>query len=565
MTTLHRTIQFERVDPLTAPEALIPATIATTNTVTRMGMAEVLDCTPGGVDLSRAPLPLIIAHESNRLAVGLVEQIQAQGQRVVGMVRFASSPEAQQIRADVLAGIHRHLSVGYTHTDEGTPIEGGLVYRWMPHEVSIVAMPADPQSGFFRSHNTNGSSAMNTPTMIKSSDAAAIAKLCRERGLETHTDGLLERGLTLDQARAEIINVLAENDRNAGGHLNVRSMLPSGSHERDLILNTLVGRMGGKVSGEVIRSEDCVSLAARALMMGGQSVTRHDSRDAIIRRALTTGDFANLLGSAVGRVLHQAYTEAPPALKSVSRMTNLPDFREKRVVRLGAAPSLDKVNEHGEFTHGVVKDAANTWALATYGRIVSLTRQAMVNDDLGGFADLITKFGQAASRREADELVSVLTNSPDVDGSPLFHADRSSLIAASLSAAGLAAAVAALRMQREMDGGFVLQQPGTIVVPAALEMTALQLVAAITPRQPSDAQPFALSVVVEPRLDAISAADWYLVASNQDALEHGYLDGAQGVQIEQEQGFDVDGLRVKARLDFGCGWGSPVGWVKSHP
>lgn len=561
MTTLHRTIQFERLDPAAAQGDLIPATIATTTPVTRMGMAEVLDCTPSGVDLSRAPLPLIIAHESNRLAVGLVEQIRAEGQRVVGMVRFATSPEAQQIRADVLAGIHRGLSVGYKHLDEGTPIEGGVAYRWMPHEVSIVSVPADPQSGFFRNLNTQEPT-MNT-TMIKGSDAAAIVKICRERGLEAQADDFLERGLSLDQARAEIVNLLAANDRNAGGQLNVRSMLPAGNQERDLILNTLVGRMGGKVNGDVIRSEDCVSLAARTLMLGGQSVTRHDSRDAIIRRALTTGDFANLLGSAVGRVLHQAYTEAPPALKAVSRMTNLPDFREKRVVRLGAAPSLNKVNEHGEFTHGVVNDTANTWALATYGRIVSLTRQAMVNDDLGGFADLITKFGQAASRREADELVAVLTNGPEVDGSPLFHADRSSLIATSLSTTGLAAAVNALRMQREMDGGFVLQQPGTIVVPAALEMTALQLVAAITPAQASDVQPFALSVVVEPRLDAISAIDWYLVAQNQAAFEHGYLDDAQGVQIEQEQGFEVDGLRVKARLDFGCGWGSPVGWVKS--
>lgn len=561
MPTLQRTIQFERVDPLTAPGALIPATIATATPVMRNGLAEVLDCTATGVDLARAPLPLIVAHESNRLAIGLVEDVRAMGDRVVGMVRFATSPEAQQIRADVLAGIHRGLSIGYRHLDEGTAIEGGMAYRWQPHEVSIVSVPADPQSGFFR--NLPGTTTMPA-IMIKSSDAAAILKLCRDHKIESHADDFLERGLTIDQAQAEVLNLLADRDQRSGGHLNVRSVSTTDSaQEREVIINSLAARMGARVQGQVIRSEDCVALAARSLQLLGRSIDRHDSRDAIIRRSMTTGDFPHLLGAAVGRVLQQAYAESPAALKIVSRKTNLQDFRERRVVRMGGAPSLEKVNEHGEFRYGAVTDASNTWKLTTYGRIVSLTRQAMVNDDLGGFSDLITKFGQAAARREADELVSVLVNEPAVDGSPLFHADRSSLITTELSSTGLADAVNKLRMQKEMDGGFVLQSPGSIIVPAALEMVARQLVAAITPNQASAEQPFQLSVVVEPRLDEVSKKDWYLVAENQNAFEHGYLDGAEGVQIEQEQGFEVDGVSIKARLDFGCGWGSPVGWVKA--
>ncbi len=560
MPNLQRTIQFDRVDPKTGQDALIPATIATATPVVRQGVAEVLDCTATGVDLSRAPLPLIVSHESNRLSVGLVEQIQATGDRVTGMVRFATSPEAQQIRADVIAGIHRGLSIGYRHLDEGTPIEGGLAYRWMPHEVSIVSVPADPNSGFFR--HSSGVTPMNTVT-IKGSDAASIFKLCRDSGLTDQAEGMLERGLSLDQARSEVINLLSSRDRAAGGHLNVYNANTNQTAERELIINSLASRMGLRGKGEVIRSEDCVSLAVRSLMLNGQSVSRHDSRDEVIRRSMTTGDFPSLLGAAVGCVLQQAYSESPPALKAVARMTNLPDFREKQVVRLGAAPSLQKVNEHGEFTYGVVNDTSNTWKLATYGRIVSLTRQAMVNDDLGGFADLIVKFGQAASRREADELVTVLTSTPTVDGSSLFHAARSSLIATPLSMTGISAAVSALRMQKEMDGGFIIQEPGSIIVPAALETVARQLVATIQATKTDDVQPFTLGVVVEPRLDAVSPTAWYLAASNQAAFEYGYLDGAQGVQIEQQQGFEVDGLNIKARLDFGCGWGSPVGWVKS--
>jgi hypothetical protein len=300
------------------------------------------------------------------------------------------------------------------------------------------------------------------------------------------------------------------------------------------------------------------------MALAGQRLPLRETRDAIVRRALhTTGDFPQLLGDAVGRVLHAAYLESPPALKAVARQADLPDFRSKSVVRLGGSPSLNKVNEHGEFTYGTISEAANGWKLATYGRIIGLTRQALINDDLGGFATLLTRFGQAASRREADELVAILLSPPNIDGAALFHTNNSSLVTNVLNLAGLGAAVAALRAQQDIDGGLILQEPAALVVPAALEMTARQLVATFAPTAAADVQPFRLDVVVEPRLDAASTTAWYLIAGNQSALEYGYLDGQAGVQIEQRQGFEIDGLEIKARLDFGCGWVAPNGWVKS--
>lgn len=556
-----RELRFEAIDPDLPVDALIPATIATAAPVTRYGVVEVLDCTPAGVDLSRAPLPLITGHDATKLAIGLVEQVQAHGNRVTGMVRFATSPEAQQVRADVVAGIHRSLSVGYALLDQGTPVDGGFIYRWQPHEVSIVPIPADPAAGFFRS--SPGVTAMNAP-VIQTSAAAAIIKLCRAHKVDDLAEGLIERGQNVDQARAAVLEELARRDLSAGGHLNVRRIDAAAATERDLIVNTLVARMGGRVKGDVITSTDCTGLAARTLQLSGHRIAHSDSRDSILRRAMMgTSDFPQLLGSAVGRVLHDAYAEAPAALKAVSRLANLPDFREKSVVRLGGAPSLEKVNEHGEFKYGVVNEKANGWRLATYGRIIGLSRQALVNDDLSGFAGLLTKFGQAAARREADELVAALLSPPQIDGATLFDASRSTLITDALDITGLGGATKALRAQKDLDGGFVIQEPAALVVPGALEMTARQLVASFNPATASDVQPFALTVVVEPRLDATSTTAWYLVAGNQNAFEHGYLDGSQGVQIDQREGFEIDGLEIKARLDFGCGWTAPVGWVKS--
>ena len=388
-----------------------------------------------------------------------------------------------------------------------------------------------------------------------------IAELCARHGQEALGRTLVTRGATLAQAKDEILEAIGRQDRAAGGHLNVRTMTEAPQTERDLIVNTLAARMGLRTTGPTIKSTSCVGLAVRSLQMSGARVQDSWSPNTILERAFhTTSDFPNLIGTAANRVLIGAYESAPVALKAFARRVDMPDFRARQTVRLGGTPSLEKVNEHGEFHYGTVVEGSSTWKLATYGRIIGPTRQAMVNDDLSGFSDLLAKFGQSAARREAEELVNILLTPPDIDGGPLFATARSTQINAALDIDGLGAAVLALRSQKDLDGGLVGQEPSAIIVPAALEMKALQLVATFSAAQSGDVQPFRLRVVVEPRL---TGKVWYLVAGNQSALEYGYLDGAEGVDITQREGFTVDGIEIKARLDFGCGWAAPVGWVKS--
>ena len=125
--------------------------------------------------------------------------------------------------------------------------------------------------------------------------------------------------------------------------------------------------------------------------------------------------------------------------------------------------------------------------------------------------------------------------------------------------AGLGTGMAAMAKQKGLDGVTVLNvQPRFLAVPVALQLTAFQLVAAnLAPAQSSNVVPDyirALTPIAEPRLDAASATAWYLFASPDqiDTVEYAYLEGQDGVYIETRQGFDVDGVEIKARLDFGA-------------
>lgn len=106
--------------------------------------------------------------------------------------------------------------------------------------------------------------------------------------------------------------------------------------------------------------------------------------------------------------------------------------------------------------------------------------------------------------------------------------------------------------------------PASLVVPPELETTAEKLLSAVQAAKTGDVNPFAtLSLIVEPRLT--SATAWYLVADTAtiDGLEYAYLEGAPGPQTETRQGFDVDGLEIKIRLDFGAGFVDWRGWHKN--
>jgi hypothetical protein len=123
--------------------------------------------------------------------------------------------------------------------------------------------------------------------------------------------------------------------------------------------------------------------------------------------------------------------------------------------------------------------------------------------------------------------------------------------------------------QTGLDGKTVLNiRLAFLVVPSSLELAAEQLIAQnLVPAATATVVPQSirsLGVIAEPRLDPASGAvPWYLFASPSaiDTLEYAYLEGADGVFIESRIGFDVDGVEIKARLDFGA---KAIDWRGIH-
>ncbi|MEY8843244.1 Mu-like prophage major head subunit gpT family protein, partial [Cribrihabitans sp. XS_ASV171] len=214
-----------------------------------------------------------------------------------------------------------------------------------------------------------------------------------------------------------------------------------------------------------------------------------------------------------------------------------------------------------------IDESAESYSAETFGKIFSISRQAMVNDDLGAFTRVPALLGASSAAFEASQLVAKITANPLMsDGKAVFHADHGNLSAAygapSLSA--LSAARLAMRRQTSISDRLIDVAPRFVVVPPELETVAEQVLAEIDATKTDDANPFSkLSLIVEPRLT--EDEQWYVTADPAliDGLEYAYLEGAPGPQIETRAGFEVDGVQIKVRLDFGCGWIEHRSWYRN--
>ena len=237
--------------------------------------------------------------------------------------------------------------------------------------------------------------------------------------------------------------------------------------------------------------------------------------------AMTTSDFPSILANVANKTLRQAYEAAPRTFVPFCRQVSAADFKPINRVQLSDVPTLPKVNEKGEFHRTALSDSKETYSLATFGEIVAITRKVIINDDLQALTRVPAGLGQAAAQLESDTVWAVITGNPNMaDGNPLFHANHKNLNGSNALALGaLATARAALRVQKAPKGTILNLQPRYLIVPAALEQTADQLIypinlaaTAVTGVVPPWVQ--SLVKIVEGRLDAVASL-------GRDELVHG--------------------------------------------
>lgn len=321
----------------------------------------------------------------------------------------------------------------------------------------------------------------------------------------------------------------------------------------------------------------------------------------VFRENLTTSDFPYLTGDVLDRMLLARYREFPAAWRQFVSVRTVRDFRTvRRIAADGAEGQLSQQDESEELEYTSLSETSYTYAAKKYSKGVKISFEALMNDDLGAFEDVPNRLGRGAARTLAKFVTDLYVGTTGPDGT-FFASGNANIVTSNpaLSLAGLNTAWGILRNMKDSDSEPIMVESVILVVPPSLEVTARNIVNAVTVSQTTaggasglelQVQNWigaSLTVVVDPYIPIIASSSngstsWFLFASpsvGRPAIEVGQLAGFQepalyqklantvriGGGVDQMAGdFSTMSQEYKAVIGFGGTLLSPKSAVASN-
>ena len=589
---------------------------------------ESLDVSPEAMDLTRleAGAPFLNSHSAWDLEdiIGVVESCRIEGGNAYATIRLSEREDVQPIWQDIQSGIIRNVSVGYSVQKYVVEREEGKLphYRavaWTPMEISAVAIPADagaqlradkpraatqpcavetraapaapavsrkeammadktktPAAGTEAANPETGAETRAVETALaqeavaaERQRSAAILSLYQRHGMADKAPKAIEDNLTIDQARAAVLDELAARTAPAGGRTEptLTGRLDETETRRRAMEEAIVAVFTDKpVSdlGRTYQGYDLVDLAAERL--GERRVPgSFGQREEVLRRAFhSTSDFPILFENALNKGLQARYAMQDPTYRKIARKRSYADFRPHTTIRVGDFPQLQAVDqEAGEIKAGTFGEARERTQVTPYGVRLNLSRQMLVNDGLGGIQQMLNDRGSAVARFEDATFYAMAFGGASNNGPTLLETTRQifnttdgtlAATPAAIAIASVTLARSALLKRKSKDGADLELLPAVMLVGPDKFTEAQQLLAPIQAQQSSNVNPF--SGLMEVAVTAkITGNAWYVFASPDVApcFEYGYLDGYEAPRFRIEDLFGIQGTAMTLEHDFGCG------------
>jgi len=443
------------------------------------------------------------------------------------------------------------------------------------------AAPAAPASA------ASTTEARELAIRVERERVTAIRTICRTHQMaQAFEDAQIDTGVDPAAVRSAILEQLEA--RSAATPLHQHGNVRPGEDARDkwmrgalawLLVRSgmaaMIARHEGTTADKLdpgeFRGLSLLDLARQSLERAGQSVRGLDKM-ALAGQAMayrsnyqTTSDFATLLTNTMHKVLQAAYALQNDTWSKFCGTGTVSDFRAHNFYRLGSLSQLDSLNEHGEFKSKSIPDAeTSSMTATTKGNIIGVSRQVIVNDDIGAVMRLTEMLGRAGKLTiEKAVYTSLGLNSglgpTQSDSQPLFHANRANVnaTAAAITVASISADVAVMRSQMDPNSQDYLDLlPAVLLVPVAKDGDAKTINdAQFDPadnkfQKPNTVRGIFRDVVSTPRL---SGTRRYLFADPTTApvFMVSFLEGQREPVLETQDGWRTDGVEMKARLDFG--------------
>jgi len=281
----------------------------------------------------------------------------------------------------------------------------------------------------------------------------------------------------------------------------------------------------------------------------------------------STISLSGILSNVANKTMLAAYTAVESVVGFFCAETDVNDFKEVTRYRLTGNGVFEKVGPDGELKHAGLSEQAYTNKVETYGRMIVLNRQMMINDDLGAFLQIPRIIGRMSALKREEAVFELLLANP----ANFFGVGNKNFFSGADTALSIDALTKGEQMfldQTDTDGKPILLAPAVLLVPSSLKvaaqvlMTETRINETTTPDKGKPAvNPHAgkWKPVASPYLNAQgitggSAKAWYLFANPADvaAIEIAYLRGKRTPTIESgDTDFNTLGMQWRGYFDFG--------------
>ena len=405
-----------------------------------------------------------------------------------------------------------------------------------------------------------------------------ITAMCDKFAIEPEKrNEMIRSGESVDVVRAKILDILADRNKPTDGPGVKPAVIVADAWDkfRSAAEDGLIIRSGLTIEKPAPGALDLAGYSMLELARHALHVTNKPtggSKLEMIGRALTTSDFPYLLANVANKSLFAGWDSAQETWSEWCATGSVPDFKLNYLPRVSELDDLEEIPEGMEYKYGGRTEGQESFKIVTYGKMLAITRQAIINDDLSAMTDVPRAHGEAAARKVGDLPYAVLTaNAAMGDGEALFSVAHANYVASGSGAAPgvttLAAAILAMGVQKDLAGKRRLNiRPVYFIGPKALEGAAEvffrtdrfsdhSTVATDSSFASTRVNPYSgtvLTRIYDARLDDDDAAAWYLAAMKGKTVTVFFLNGQQRPYMETQQGWNVDGVEYKVRIDAGA-------------
>ncbi len=418
---------------------------------------------------------------------------------------------------------------------------------------------------------------------IVNDDVVAIANMCRFYNI----DATEIKGMNAGQVRALIVRRQMENN----------TPIASGIHVTDdendkfsrAVADGVILRSGGTVENPAEGADNFRGMHLRDIMAECLERTdhsrnyRHMSDDALFRAM--SREFMNpeaMFPSIMDTVLQKSYTEglakANVSFDKFVKFGSLTNFKktQNHEYLMSHSGDLEKIPENGELKSYVPTDVLMPERqIETYGRKFTLSRKAVIDDDIGMITTLPRRFATLTMTTQNKEVYKVLLNNkPIFDKKVLYSKERKNLLSEGTrpTFAALQKMIYMVGIQKDAAGNQLALRPDVIIVPFGLGVEVQKLLMSPTINTPENTQAFNpyygsnFTVIEDVTLNGFvkegEPVPWF-VGVKEHMIQVDLLNGKRDATILRADRPDGLGIAWNVLFDFGVSVMFPEASVKN--